>query len=208
MVERRSHVADSLDPRRPGIEWFLDVVFPNGSTVTLRGFAGGFEASKCPEDFRYIRSIPDNCRDFSKQVAILSSINANVRAPTLPAIPEPFALTSVTIRSVRRLSEKWRAATSSPWFALVCAGCSFAVLLLLTGAFVGMALTKQPVRMDVIAEPRIGVIMARDKFQLIQWNYDSDPLAMLIERTSHPEPPALPPPTPGEVERELRRLFP
>jgi hypothetical protein len=207
MVERRSQFADSRDPRRLRTEWFLDALFPNGKTVAISGFAEGSEGNECPEGFRYIRSAPDNYCAFITQAAILSSTNENVQAPTLPAIPEPFALTSVATKSVRRLSEKWKASTSSPWFALMCAGCSFAVLLVLTGAFAGMALTKQPVRMDMTAGPRIGTITPRDKFQIIQWNYDNDPIAMLIERTSHPEPPAPLPPTPEEVERELRRLL-
>src|SRR4029077_12153178 len=100
MVERCNHVADSPDPRRLGMEWFLDAAFPNGRTVTVRGFAGGFEASECPEGFRDIRSVPDNCRALSAQAAILSSTNENARAPMPPAIHEPsipyqFGLMSV-----------------------------------------------------------------------------------------------------------------
>jgi hypothetical protein len=109
---------------------------------------------------------------------------------------------------LKRLSEKWRATTSSPWFALLCAGLSFAVLLVLTGAFAGAALTKQPVRMDMT---EVRSVSPRDRFQLFERDYDNDPIATLIEQTSHPEATdigsATPPRRPEEVERDLRRLL-
>ena len=70
-----------------------------------------------------------------------------------------------------------------------------------------MALTKQPVRMDMT---EVRAITPRGQFQLIKRNYDNDPIAMLIERASHPEAtdPASLPSKSDEVERDLRRLLP
>ena len=108
--------------------------------------------------------------------------------------------------SLRWLSEKWKNATSSPWLALLCAGASFAALLVLTGAFAGMALTKQPVRMDITEGPRIGAITPREQPQLIDRNCDYDPIALIIELTSHPEATSAEsawlPTKPQEVERK------
>ena len=111
-------------------------------------------------------------------------------------------LVSVANKSLKRLSDKSRAATSSPWFALICAGCCFAALLVFTGALAGMALTKQPGRTDMIAGPRIGGITSREKSQQIERNFDSDLIAILIDLTSreeakrakreHSAPPAVP----------------
>jgi len=219
MVERHSHVADSPDPRRLGMEWFLDAVFPNGRTVTIRGFARDCETSECPGGFRYVKSAPDSCRVLGKQATVLFSSNENVRTPSVTPVPVVSperapqilsnlpCLMSIATRSLGRLTDKWRAATSSPWFPLLCAGVSFAVLLVVTGAFAGMALTKQPVRMDMTAGPGVGAITLREQPKLIRWSYDNDPIATLIERTSHPEPPEPLPPTPEEVERALRRLM-
>jgi hypothetical protein len=133
MVERRGQFVDSPDPRRLGMQWFLDV------------------------------------------------------------------LVSAANKSLKRLSNKSRAATSSPWFALICAGCCFAALLVFTGALAGMALTKQPGRTDMIAGPRIGGITSREKSPPIERNFDSDLIAILIDLTAreearrkHSAPPAVP----------------
>ena len=238
MVERRSHVADSPQPRRLGMEWFLDAVFPNGRTVTIRGFAGS-EASECPGSFRYVKSAPDNCHALNAQAAIPASSNENARAfglaivaatllerakkigrhasgrgfdvQTCPAAVEwsvalACGLASLASRSRGRLGEKWKSAVSSPWFALLCAGVSFAVLLLLTGAFAGMALTKQPARMDMTGGPPIAAITPREQSQLLERKYDNDLIAVLIELTSHPGAtgagPASLSTTPEELERE------
>jgi hypothetical protein len=93
-------------------------------------------------------------------------------------------LASLASGSLRRLCKN---ATSSPWFPLLCAGVSFAALLLLTGAFAGMALTKQPGRTDMIAGPRIGGMTWRAKSQPIDRNYDSDLIAILIDLTAREE---------------------
>jgi hypothetical protein len=238
MVERRSHVADSPEPRRLGMEWFLDAVFPNGRTVTIRGFAGS-EASECPGSFRYVKSAPDNCHALNAQAAIAASSNENARASglaivaatlferakkiwshssgrsfdvqTYPAAVEwsvalACGLASLASRSRGRLGEKWKSAVSSPWFALLCAGVSFAVLLLLTGAFAGMALTKQPARTDMTGGPPIAAITPREQSQLLERKYDNDLIAVLIELTSHPGAtgvgPASLPTTPEEAESE------
>src|SRR5262249_28752634 len=107
---------------------------------------------------------------------------------------------------LRRLSEKWKNATSSPWLALLCAGVSFAALLVLTGAFVGMAFSKQPVRMDVTEGSRIEATTPREQSQLRERAYDNDLIAILIELTSPPESPSIEPaslPTrPEEAEKK------
>ena len=86
------------------------------------------------------------------------------------------------------------------------AGVSFADLLVLTGAFVGMALTKQPVRMDMTERPRIGAITPREQSQLIERHYDNDLIAVLIELTSQLEGTSVGPASlstkPQEVERK------
>jgi hypothetical protein len=230
MVEHRSHVADCPDPRRLGMEWFLDAVFPNGKIVAIRGFAGGSEASECPGSFRYIKSTRDIGSGPGAQATILSSENSNVRALGLAAVAAALSkrmkqvwkhvngrrfdvqtspaalkcsialacgLASIASGSLSRLRDKWENATSSPRFALLCAGVSFAALLLLTGAFAGMALTKQSRRSDMITERRIGGITSREKSQPIARNFDSDLIAVLIELTSR-----------EEVERQHSALAP
>jgi hypothetical protein len=96
---------------------------------------------------------------------------------------------SLASRSLTRLNEKWKNATSTPWFALLCAGVSFAALLVFTGAIAGVALTKQPVRMDMVPEARIEASAQREQFQPkpTARSYDNDPIATLIELTSHRE---------------------
>jgi hypothetical protein len=108
------------------------------------------------------------------------------------------SLASLVSRSVTRLREKWENATPRPWFVLLCAS-GFAVLLLLTGGFAGMALTKQPSRTNMTVEPRTGGMTWRAKSQPIERNYDNDLIAVLIELTSreeirmeHSAPPAVP----------------
>jgi len=99
--------------------------------------------------------------------------------------------------ALTRLIEKWRAATLSPWFALLCAAGSFAALLVFTGVLAGLALTKQPTRIDMMTAPRVEDRMA-------ERNYDDDPIALLIERTSLPDgsgtAPTSSPPSPSAPE--------
>ena len=220
MVERRSNLPDSHDPRRLGMEWFLDALFPNGKTVAIRGFAEGSEGSECSGRFRYVKSTRDHRSGPSAQAPILSPDNANARTPRLAIIAAVLSerakqvwrhvngrgfdvqtclaafgwsielacgLASLVSRPLIRLREKWENAISSPWFPLLCASVSFAVLLLLTGAFTGMALTKQPGRANMTAEPRIRAMTSPEKSQPIERNVDSDLIAVLIELTSHEE---------------------
>jgi hypothetical protein len=176
MVERSSRVADSPDPRRLGTEWFLDAVFPNGKTVTIRGLARESEASERPVSFRYVKSTCDGRGGLGAQAAIggqLFPANLDVAIASTPGLTAPVAKTPT------RLSEKWRAATSSPWFPLLCAGGSFAALLVFTAVLAGAALTKQPARIDMTV-PRVEASTAERR-------NDDDPIAMLIERISVPE---------------------
>jgi hypothetical protein len=219
MVERRSHVADSPDQQRSGTEWFLDAVFPNGKTITIRGFAGESEASECPGSFPYLGPAWADRGGLGAPATVLSSNNENARVldsilvpamspertaqvsshtngsgldgQTFPAtlkslMPSTSRLALLASTSLTRFSEKWRTATTGPWFALMCAGASFAALLLLAGAFAGVALTKQPVRLDMTEGPRIGAITPREQSQLSERNYDADLIALLIELTSYP----------------------
>ena len=192
MVERSSHVAESPDPGRSGTEWFLDAVFPNGKTVTIRGFAAESEASERPVSFRYAKSTCDGGGLGAHTAATSRRSTARASAATpVPATlvaanaPEP-GLTALASKTLTRLSEKWRAATASPWFALLCAGGSFAVLLVFTGVLAGLAVTQQPARIDMTTVPRVETMRS-------ERDYDHDPIAMLIDRTSVPEGPSVAP---------------
>jgi hypothetical protein len=101
----------------------------------------------------------------------------------IPSAPGLIALAS-KIRT--RVSEKWRAETSNPWFALLCASSSFAALLAFTIILAGVALTKQPARSGVVTVPRAEI-------RMIERNHDDDPIAALIEQTSAPEGPSVEP---------------
>jgi hypothetical protein len=60
------------------------------------------------------------------------------------------------------------------------------VLLVFTGVLAGVAVTKQPARIGLTTVPRAeAMTTARD--------YDHDPIAMLIDRTSVPEGPNVEP---------------
>ena len=238
MVDRSSHVAESPNPRRLGTEWFLDAVFPNGRAVTIRGLAGESEAGECSGSFRYVKSTCGSRGWLSPQAAVPVSRPFNARASdsppveatlpgrtklvwspmngtgldgqTLPATFErsPSGLISLPFKSLRWLSEKWRAATSSPWFALVCAAGSFVALIAFTGVLAALALTVQPAGTDMVTGLRVGASMQHERPQAIERDYDNDPIAVLIERTSRPAGlgvgPASLSPTPAEVEREAQ----
>jgi hypothetical protein len=98
-----------------------------------------------------------------------------------------YGLASLVAKALSRVREKCENAASSPWFALLCASVSFAVLLLLTGVLTGMALTKQPGRTNMLVEPRIGGITSRGKSESFERNYDNDMIGVLIELTSRQE---------------------
>jgi hypothetical protein len=72
-------------------------------------------------------------------------------------------------------------------------------LLLLTGVFTGMAITKQPAGTNMAAEPRTDAMTWHAKSQPIGRSHDNDLIAVLIELTSrdeieieHSAPPAVP----------------
>jgi len=99
------------------------------------------------------------------------------------SIASASGLTSPAPKSLGRLREKWMAVTLSPWFPLMCAGVSFATLLVFTGILAGLAFTKQPVRVDTITWPGIGASTQHEQAQPTERNYANDPIAILIERT-------------------------
>jgi hypothetical protein len=178
MVEL-SHVADCSNPRRSGPGWFLDALFPNGKTVNNAN-------ARTPGLATVAATLSERTKTIWRHM--------NGRSVDVQA-----GLASLVPRSLNRVSEKWESATSSPWFALLCATVSFAVLLLLTGAFAGMALTKQPARTNMTAEPRTEAMTGRAKSQPIERIHDNDLIAVLIELTSrddvkmeHSAPPAVP----------------
>jgi hypothetical protein len=211
MVERRSQLVDCPARRRLGTEWFLDAVFPNGKIIALRGFAEQSETSECSG--RYIKSTRDARTRPSDQIILPSAnSNAQVCGSTVvaAALSQPATskhvdgrrfdvqtclaaldwsialargLASLVPRSLSRLGKKYPKATSSPWFALLCASVCFAPLLLFTGLFTGMAITKQPGRTNMIAEPRTGGMTWHAKSPPIERNYDNDLIAVLIELT-------------------------
>jgi hypothetical protein len=199
MVERRSHVAEGPD-RRLGTEWFLDAVFPNGKTVSIRASARASEAnflSSSNENARASGSSIANGAIRTNQASMATCERRGFGVQTCLAvfgwsIELACGLAFLVSRPLIRLRK-------SPWFPLLCAGVSFAVLLLLTGAFTGMALTKQPGRTNMTAESRIEAITSREKSQPVERNFDSDLIAVLIELTAREEiqkqrarPPAVP----------------
>jgi hypothetical protein len=183
MVERRSHVADSADPRRSGTGWFLNALFPNGKTAAIKGFAEGSGGSECPGLATVAAALSEPTKKVWRHVDGGGFAVQTCLAALELSIGLACGFASSASRLLTRLREKWENATTSPWFALLCASVSFAALLVLAGAFTGMALTKQPGRMG----PRIGAITPCVQSQSIERKYDNDPIATLIELTSHPE---------------------
>jgi len=188
MVELCGHVADCSDPRRSGMGWFLDALLPNGKTLTRASGLATVAATLSEQTKTICRHV--NGKRFDVQTC-LTALRRSIELAR--------GLASLMSRPLNRIREKLENATSSPWFALSCASVSFAVLLLLTGAFTGMALVKQPGRTNMMVEPRTEAMTWRAKSPPIERNYDNDLIAVLIELTSredvkmeHPAPPAVP----------------